>query len=354
MALLGVPRLLYGALHVTIEEGRHCIRENPLSKNLGGIFKGVMEGVERVSGIYKDQSDCYVIVSLHTARVCRTAVVNGSVSAKWDEEFIIYCAHNVTSVVLTVKDKENVGALTLGKVCIPVEEVLSGKQIAGWYEVKDDAGKSVHNASIKFSMKFFEAEIDPAFGRGVGDGIRYPQDLQHVYFSSKRGCNVHLYQDAHVEDGRLPQIELEGGQIYKPRKYFEEVCFALQSAKQFIYIAGWSVYDKVTLVRDPYRQNDSMTLGELLKRKADVEGVKVLLLIWDDRTSIHDVFMKDGLMATRDEDTRKFFEGSRVQCVLCPRDPDESLSWFQGVQVGYFSSIKCLRYMFEMAIDHLQ
>ena len=40
--------------------------------------------------------------------------------------------------------------------------------------------------------------------------------------------------------------------------------------------------------------------GELLNKKAD-EGVKVLLLVWDDATSINNPLLKGGLMMTHDE-----------------------------------------------------
>lgn len=40
--------------------------------------------------------------------------------------------------------------------------------------------------------------------------------------------------------------------------------------------------------------------GELLVRKAN-EGVRVLLLVWDDATSINNPLLKGGLMMTHDE-----------------------------------------------------
>lgn len=75
-----------------------------------------------------------------------------------------------------------------------------------------------------------------------------------------------------------------------------------------------------------------MTLGELLKIKAD-EGVKVLMLVWDDRTSIK-LLIKDGVMATHDEDTESYFHGTGVHCVLCPRYPDNGESIVQGFEVA--------------------
>lgn len=43
-----------------------------------------------------------------------------------------------------------------------------------------------------------------------------------------------------------------------------------------------------------------MCAGELLKKKAE-EGVRVLLLVWDDATSLNSPLLRKGLMATHDE-----------------------------------------------------
>ncbi|GJU86511.1 phospholipase D alpha 1 [Tanacetum coccineum] len=91
-----------------------------------------------------------------------------------------------------------------------------------------------------------------------------------------------------------------------PQRCWEDVFDAIINAKHFIYITGWSVYTEIALIRDSRRQKTGgdITLGELLKKKAG-EGVKVLMLVWDDRTSV-DVLKKDGLMCTHDEDAELF------------------------------------------------
>lgn len=105
-----------------------------------------------------------------------------------------------------------------------------------------------------------------------------------------------------------------------------------------IYIVGWSIYHKVKLVREPVRPLPSaageLTLGELLKYKSQ-EGVRVCMLVWDDKTS-HDKFgiKTTGVMATHDEETRKFFKHSSVICVLSPRYASSKLSIFKQQVVG--------------------
>ena len=144
-----------------------------------------------------------------------------------------------------------------------------------------------------------------------------------------------------------------------------------------IYIAGWSVNHKIKLVRGGSNPNllpSDSTLEDLLKFKSQ-EGLRVLLLVWDDPTS-RDIFgfqkvslirwqhlssfnkisyhackrifcssettadidiwfypilylislwkiFQDGVMKTHDEEARRFFKHSNVQVLLCTRDADK-------------------------------
>ena len=60
-------------------------------------------------------------------------------------------------------------------------------------------------------------------------------------------------------------------------------------------------------------------MGELLKRKAE-EGVKVVLLVWDEKLSTDAM---EGMMGTNDEETRSFFEGTKVRVQLVTRQRDD-------------------------------
>ncbi|KAK9948329.1 hypothetical protein M0R45_003910 [Rubus argutus] len=153
----------------------------------------------------------------------------------------------------------------------------------------------------------------------------------------RKGSSVRLYQDAHVPEGLLPQIELDGGNVFKHEKCWEDICHAITEAHHLIYIVGWSVFHKVKLVREPTRplpRGGDLTLGDLLKYKSE-EGVRVLLLVWDDKTS-HDKFLfkTAGMMGTHDEETRKFFKNSSVNCVLAPRYASSKLSFLKQQVVG--------------------
>ncbi|KAJ3683485.1 hypothetical protein LUZ60_013712 [Juncus effusus] len=86
-------------------------------------------------------------------------------------------------------------------------------------------------------------------------------------------------------------------------------------AHHLIYVVGWSIHHPVRLIREPTKpvpNKGKLTLGELLKWKTH-EGVRVVMLIWDDKTSHDKFYLKtDGIMHTHDEETRKFFRQSNV------------------------------------------
>ena len=67
-----------------------------------------------------------------------------------------------------------------------------------------------------------------------------------------------------------------------------------------------------------HHKEEHETLGEVLVRKA-AEGVCVRLLIWDDATSFDLGFYKsDGLMATHDEESVKYFKDTDVMMEIVP------------------------------------
>ena len=56
----------------------------------------------------------------------------------------------------------------------------------------------------------------------------------------------------------------------------------------------------------------NLLAGELLVKKAR-EGVCVCMLVWDDKSSINtELLGGSGMMATHDEDTRRYFRNTGV------------------------------------------
>ncbi|XP_068651602.1 phospholipase D delta-like [Aristolochia californica] len=237
-------------------------------------------------------SDPYVSVCLAGATVAQTRIISNCENPNWDEHFCVPVAHPVSNIEFQVKDNDLLGAQLIGIVAISVDKVLSGEKIEGWFPVVGPYGSSVKPyPQMHLSLKFQPFETNPVHANGVGAGPEY-LGVPNTYFPVRKGSQVTLYQDAHVPEGMLPEIPLDGGKVYKHEKCWEDICHAILEAHHLVYIIGWSIYHPVKLVREPSRplpDGGELSLGELLKYKSQ-EGVRVVMLIWDDKTS-HDKFL---------------------------------------------------------------
>ncbi|ONK78090.1 uncharacterized protein A4U43_C02F14210 [Asparagus officinalis] len=208
---------------------------------------------------------------------------------------------------------------TLGKVQIQASHLLIEKDQVFNQFLLTNKGRLSTKLKLAFNLSFRRANCELDWGRGLTrrgfagltNGVTFPQ---------RSNCRVILYQDAHHGPKFEPIIGLGTDKCYKPRKLWEDVFRAINGAKIFIYIAGWSFNPKTVLVRDP--QTDipnaqGIEIGELLKRKAD-EGVAVRVMIWDDETSSHWI-KNQGVMRTHDEQALDYFKQTKVVCRLCPR-----------------------------------
>lgn len=322
--------LLHGTLHVTIFEVDQLHGEGGGGRNL---FRKLMEHVEEAVHLGKGTPKLYATIDLEQARVGRTRLLEEPNNPQWNESFHIYCAHMASNVIFTVKDDNPVGATLIGRAYVPVEELLEGDEIDKWVEILDkDKNPISEGSKIHVKLQFFDVNMD----RNWGLGLQTPKHpgVPYTFFPQRKGCRVSLYQDAHIPDGFIPKIPLSGGKFYEPHRCWEDIFDAINNAKHLIYITGWSVYTEISLVRDSRRPKPGgdIMLGELLKKKAS-EGVRVCMLVWDDRTSVG-LLKKDGLMATHDEETERFFKDTDVNCVLCPRNPDDGGSFVQDLQIS--------------------
>ncbi|KAK4740976.1 hypothetical protein SAY87_024564 [Trapa incisa] len=292
-------------------------------------------------------SDPYVSVCLAKATVARTRVITNCENPLWDEHFCVPVAHPVVKVEFHVKDNDVFGAELIGVVEISVTKLLSGNVVNDWFPIISHYGSPLKPyPELHISIQFKPVSQNPLYLNGVGVGPEY-SGVANTYFPLHKGCSVTLYQDAHVPDGMLPRILLEDGKAFHHEKCWEDICHAILEAHHLIYIIGWSVYHPIKLVREPTRPlpiGGELTLGDLLKYKSQ-EGVRVVMLIWDDKTS-HDKFLlkTEGVMQTHDEETKKFFRHSSVHCVLSPRYASNKLSIFKQQVVGtlYTHHQKCV------------
>ncbi|KAL1542861.1 phospholipase D [Salvia divinorum] len=288
-------------------------------------------------------SDPYVTVCLAGARVARTRVISNSQNPVWDEHFNIPLAHPVSQIEFEVKDNDVFGADRIGVAKVEAGRIATGETINEWIPLIGPQGQPYKpDTAVRLEITF-----TPCGSSNLLQGVTDKYALRESYFPLRHGGKVTLYQDAHVPDGMLPEIEVEGGRRFEHDKCWEDICHAIMEAHHMVYIVGWSIYHKVRLVREASRPlpcGGELTLGELLKYKSQ-EGVRVLLLVWDDKTSHSKFFINTtGVMETHDEETRKFFKHSSVTCVLAPRYGSNKLSIFKQQVVGtiYTHHQKCV------------
>ncbi|XP_010272594.1 PREDICTED: phospholipase D beta 1-like [Nelumbo nucifera] len=337
--------LLHGNLDIWVCEARNLPNMDKFHKSLEGIFGGLPKNLTskfegKISS--KNTSDPYVTISVANAVVGRTYVVSNSENPAWMQHFYVPVAHYAAEVHFSVKDNDVVGSQIIGFVGIPVEQIRSGAKVEGTYPILDASGKPCNpGAVLRVSIQYTPVEKLNIYHHGVGPGPDYV-GVPGTYFPLRKGGRVTLYQDAHVPDGYLPTLKLDNGLHYGHGKCWHDIFEAISQARHLIYITGWSVYHNVRLVRDGCASNS--TLGDLLKSKSQ-EGVRILLLVWDDPTSHNALGYKmEGLMQTHDEETYKFLKNSSVKVLLCPRSAGKKHSWVKKQEVGtiYTHHQKCV------------
>ncbi|GBG62241.1 hypothetical protein CBR_g29848 [Chara braunii] len=312
--------ILHGDLVVEIEEARGMKARNMSS---GSLLDGVKTTLNSYIGGVGKEVELYASICIGQVVLGQTKSRKNTSEPRWDEEFHIYLAHSGSRLRIEIRNKLVVDNVVLAQVDLPADELLSGHHFDGWHDMTDASGQTLPGAHIKFSVAF-----KPALKRSTRKEwmarFRGPEtEVQEAFFKQRKGCRVTLYQDAHVEEGRLPAIPLSGSRVYRQERAWEDLYKAILDAKHLIYITGWSVYTEIRLIRDEKRGihegSGHVRLGELLKRKA-AEGVRVLLLVWDDRTSSS--IVTKGVMSTHDEETMEYFKNTKVRCVLAPRSTD--------------------------------
>ncbi|WCJ23124.1 phospholipase D beta 1 [Euphorbia peplus] len=328
--------LLHGNLDIYVYEAKNLPNMDMFHKTLGDMFNRLPGNLgTKIEGQMsrKITSDPYVSIAVAGAVIGRTFVISNSEDPVWMQHFNVPVAHNAAEVHFYVKDSDVVGSQLIGVVAIPVEQIYSGARVEGDYPVLNASGKPCKpGAALKLSIQFTPMEQLSVYHQGVGAGPDY-HGVPGTYFPLRKGGSVTLYQDAHVPDGCLPSLMLDNGMPYVNGKCWHDIFDAIRHARRLIYITGWSVWHKVRLIRDN-GQISNATLGELLRNKSQ-EGVRVLLLVWDDPTSRSILGYKtDGVMATHDEETRRFFKHSSVQVLLCPRSAGKKHSWIKQREVG--------------------
>lgn len=277
--------LLHGNLEIWVNEAKCLPNMDMFHKTLGDMFlklpgnmSNKIEG--RVS--HKITSDPYVSISVANAVIGRTFVISNNENPVWKQHFYVPVAHSAAEVVFVVKDSDVVGSQLIGTVAISAEQLYSGSLVEGSFPILLGGKPCKPGAVLNISIQYTPMERLSTYHHGVGAGPDY-HGVPDTYFPLRKGGSVTLYQDAHVPDGHLPHLMLDNGMYYVHGQCWHDIFDAIRQARRLIYITGWSVWHKVKLVRDTGYGTDC-TLGDLLRSKSQ-EGVRVLLLVWDDPTS---------------------------------------------------------------------
>ncbi|KAL8160130.1 hypothetical protein V2J09_001667 [Rumex salicifolius] len=322
--------LLHGNLDIWINHAKCLPNMDKFHKTLGDVFGKLPR---KGKGIKKITSDPYVSISVAGAVIGRTYVLSNNENPVWSQHFNVPVAHYAARVHFMVKDSDVVGSQLIGQVAIPVDQIHSGETVKGEFPILCGNGKPCKNGAVlSLSIQYIPMEKLSNYHYGVGGGPEY-NGVTDTYFPLRKGGSVTLYQDAHVPDGWLGRSVMENGEEYVHGTCWRDIYEAVKAARRLVYITGWSVWHRVNLVRDGGGYGSEFSLGELLRSKSQ-EGVRVLLLIWDDPTSRSILGYKtDGLMQTHDEETRRFFKHSSVQVLLCPRIAGKRHSWVKQKEV---------------------
>ena len=294
---------LHGDLDLKIIEAKHLPNLGVVFQHLRRCFTAcnTIKTRHKSSGPDVDHHrkiiarDPYVEVSVYQVILARTRVVKNTKNPVWNQHFHIPLAHPVFPVknlTIQVKDEDVLGDKLIGTLEIPAQRIASGEPISGWFPVLGFSNKQP-GPEIRLELNFTPFEDNPAYMHGIASDPEH-KGVRHTYFPLRRGSSVRLYQDAHMPEKSLPMIVLDGGKVYQGEKCWEDICYAISEAHHLIYIVGWSIYHMVKLVRErswALPRGGELTLGELLKFKSQ-EGVRVLLLVWDDKTSRDSKFCK--------------------------------------------------------------
>ncbi|KAK4266755.1 hypothetical protein QN277_023634 [Acacia crassicarpa] len=273
-----ITLLLHGNLEVWVHEARNLPNMDYFHRTFAGMLCKFPRNLEG-----KITVDPYVIISVANAIIGRTFVINNCENPNWMQHFNVPVAHYAAEVNFLVKDNDIVGSQIIGNVAIPVEQIYSGAKVEGTYPVLNSYGRPYKQATtLTLSIQYIPIERLSHHYQGI-DSETDCTGIPGTYFPLRKGGSVTLYQDAHVPHGLLPLVMLGGGKYHVHGKCWADIFNAIQQARRLIYITGWSLWHQVRLVRDAAYQSD-YTLGDLLKSKSQ-EGVRVLLLIWDDPTS---------------------------------------------------------------------
>eukprot|EP01053_Blabericola_migrator_P010933 Blabericola_migrator_1__10932@NODE_631_length_7153_cov_120_080581_g462_i0_p1_GENE_NODE_631_length_7153_cov_120_080581_g462_i0NODE_631_length_7153_cov_120_080581_g462_i0_p1_ORF_typecomplete_len836_score128_38PLDc_2/PF13091_6/0_0018PLDc_2/PF13091_6/1_7e18PLDc/PF00614_22/1e04PLDc/PF00614_22/5_9e07PLDc/PF00614_22/1e07PLD_C/PF12357_8/4_7e12C2/PF00168_30/1_4e10Regulator_TrmB/PF11495_8/8_8e03Regulator_TrmB/PF11495_8/0_44Regulator_TrmB/PF11495_8/6_8e03Regulator_TrmB/PF11495_8/2_5e02_NODE_631_length_7153 len=331
----------FGTLHVYCIEGeavhhsysvykRRASRQTAYNRVTCGADPCGCNGPDMCWG----HADPYCVVDLETGggrayRLGRTQTIDNNHNPKWNYEFsaiidvtedggpfsmdYAVSAAGPHLVVRVVDDDMGTEAYddVLGQCAFPLREATKrGKPLRVSLSLRHPKvpPKTPTISRVKIEFRFYPFEQLPLNNLSVPG----------TYFRRSHGNMLRLYHDAEVLPGTFPAIPCRNGP-HEAHSTWNDIAEAIENAKYFVFIAGWSVNPNISLRRSYVEGEKHPTIGEMLKEKA-AQGVQVCVMVWDDITSREGVsWLKDGIMATYDEYVREFFRDTKVDVAVVKR-----------------------------------
>ena len=139
----------------------------------------------------KDQTDPFVSCEIGDEWLFKTFYINNTLNPVWEETYSIPVCHEAKTIVINVRDKENIGDAHVATLSIPCDEVKEGKECNGWFNL-DNNGNA--GGRIKMSIQFFPTDEE----------ARLSKDVPDAYFPVRKNNKLTLYQDA--DTPQVPQV----------------------------------------------------------------------------------------------------------------------------------------------------
>jgi phospholipase D1/2 len=309
--------LMHGVLHIKI------IKCHDLP-NVDGIRGMAALGKYAPAFVSKNVSDPYVTVHTDYARIAKTRVIFDDLNPIFDETFYIPMAHYCSGLAFKVKDLD-IGktAEFLGKTFLPATELVRFDADRNALRVGVHRIVALEGHVLKRGHGMMEYFVEYVPAAMLKNSLTVPG----VYFQPQYDNDCKLYVNADDGVDMAPFVTYGGlnddDRVWTPPRLWRDMYDAICDAKHFIYITGWAVDCKQSLLRGKEWEEVeaaggySPVIGELLKQKAE-EGVVVNMLVWDDATSNPGMLHPLGFMGTHDEESRMFFKDSKVTFRLAP------------------------------------
>lgn len=321
----GIAAFLHGRLTIRVIEAR----------DVEGKDVGIMGKLERAVTSSIDGVDPYCSVKLGYNKIMQTPIIQNSASPVWNSSCSIDICHDFNTIEFRIKAAKRSGPLSiiskvkhLSMLSVSAAEIAHKKVISGWFDLgtyqkevvaegdgDDSDTSSDEGADVVESGSLGDLRIQLTY-EPVSEIAEYASVVvPDTYFPLRKGIRVTMYQDADTPPESLPPIPFHPE--YQHSRCWVEMAKAIMASTELIYITGWAVWPELVMVRTDYPGDEwkGLTLGEMLIQKAE-EGVKVLLMVWDEYASGR--FSK-GLMGTHDEEVVSYFKKTKVQAIKVGR-----------------------------------